>query len=154
MVQVIRQAHLPGTYELSEPESNTLGPVICKTCSDRHGKQTAGALHTVWIAIEDWEMVWWLCRDHADKASVESTGQATVPEKCPRYGSHTYHILIFRSIPKGHHGKGTRGALACLGLMINVRVGAEDSIKEWLELAFANSITHYAQGVKQPDPQT
>ena len=65
-MSVVRQAHLPGNYELYDPSSNALGPAICKGCWEQAGLHQATSLRTVWISVEGTKMVWWLCGDHAD----------------------------------------------------------------------------------------
>jgi hypothetical protein len=71
---VVRQAHMPGNYELYDSSSNMLGPVICKDCWEQEKKQTTAPLETVWVSVEGWRMVWWLCRGHADLMKARRTG--------------------------------------------------------------------------------
>jgi len=65
---------MPGNYELYDPSSNKLGPVVCKICWEREKKQTTAELQTVWVSVEDWRMVWWLCRGHADDTKAKRIG--------------------------------------------------------------------------------
>jgi hypothetical protein len=60
----VRQAHMPGNYELYDPSGNKLGPVICKLCWEKSGIQNHSSLNTVWVSVEDRRMVWWLCGGH------------------------------------------------------------------------------------------
>jgi len=61
---VVRQAHLPGNFELYDPEENRLGPPVCKICWERFGKENSASLNTVWVSFESRSMVWWLCGGH------------------------------------------------------------------------------------------
>ena len=63
----VRQAHMPGNYELYDPSSNKLGPVVCKECWEGFKKETTAPLDTVWVSFKGERMVWWLCQNHADK---------------------------------------------------------------------------------------
>ena len=73
-MDVVRQAHMPGNYELYNYSSNKLGPVICKTCWELEKKQTTAPIKTVWVSVEGWRMVWWLCRGHADNMKTKRSG--------------------------------------------------------------------------------
>ncbi len=66
-VATVRQAHMPGNYELYEESENRLGPMICKDCWERFGVQNPDSLSTVWVSAEGRRMVWWLCQGHADE---------------------------------------------------------------------------------------
>ncbi len=68
----VRQAHMPGNYELYDLSANRLGPVICKLCWERAGLQNLSSLNTVWVSVEGRRMVWWLCGGH--KAGLKSEG--------------------------------------------------------------------------------
>jgi hypothetical protein len=68
---VVRQAHLPGNYELYDLSSNKLGLVVCKICWERHGKQTTSPMSTVCVSVEGYRMVWWLCQNHADELKAK-----------------------------------------------------------------------------------
>ena len=63
---MVRQAHLPGNYELYDPLSNAPGPGICKGCWEQAGIRATTSLRTVWVSVEGRPMVWWLCHDHAE----------------------------------------------------------------------------------------
>jgi len=62
-VSLVRQAHMPGNYETYDPQTNTLGPVVCKLCWERSEKKNSTSLYTVWVSYKDRRMVWWLCGD-------------------------------------------------------------------------------------------
>ena len=70
----VRQAHLPGNYEMYEPSSNKLGPVICKECWEGYHKETRSPLDTVWVSFKGERMVWWMCQDHANKLKAKKSG--------------------------------------------------------------------------------
>ena len=70
----VRQAHLPGNYEMYEPSSNKLGPVICKECWEGYRKETSSPLDTVWVSFKGEKMVWWMCQDHANKLRAKKSG--------------------------------------------------------------------------------
>jgi hypothetical protein len=70
----VRQAHMPGNYELYDEPANRLGPVICKLCWELFNKQEFGSLNTVWVTFEGRRMVWWLCADHM--SGLKTGGQA------------------------------------------------------------------------------
>ena len=73
----VRQAHMPGNYEMYEPQTNILGPVVCKLCWERFSKKNPTPLNTVWVSYKDRLMVWWLCNGCTD--SVKAGGyQATM----------------------------------------------------------------------------
>gem|GEM_PF-2994057 len=57
----VRQAHMPGNYELYNQASNRLGPTICKHCWEEDEKENPGPLNTVWVTSGGRQMVWWLC---------------------------------------------------------------------------------------------
>ncbi len=67
----VRQAHLPGNYELYDSSSNKLGPVVCKECWEGFKKETTAPLDTVWVSFKGERMVWWLCQNHADKLKAQ-----------------------------------------------------------------------------------
>jgi hypothetical protein len=76
-VSLVRQAHMPGNYETYDPETNSLGPVVCKLCWERFEKRNSTSLRTVWVSYKDRRMVWWLCGDCTE--SVKAGGyQATM----------------------------------------------------------------------------
>jgi hypothetical protein len=60
----VRQAHLPGNYELYDEVSNVLGPQICKFCWEEEEARNSSSLDTVWLMVDGWTVVWWLCKDH------------------------------------------------------------------------------------------
>jgi len=73
----VRQAHMPGNYEMYDPQTNNLGPVVCKLCWERFEKENPVSLYTVWVSYKDRRMVWWLCGDCTE--SVKEGGyQATM----------------------------------------------------------------------------
>lgn len=63
----VRQAHMPGNYELYDESSNRLGPVICKDCWEKGKQQNSSNLQTVWVSVEGRRVVWWLCQGHAEE---------------------------------------------------------------------------------------
>ena len=67
----VRQAHLPGNYELYDASSNKLGPVVCKECWEGFKKETTAPLDTVWVSFKGERMVWWLCQNHAEKLKAQ-----------------------------------------------------------------------------------
>ena len=73
-VAIVRQAHMPGNFELYEELENRLGPVICKDCWERFGRQNPESLSTVWVSAEGRRMVLWLCGDHADEVKKGKVG--------------------------------------------------------------------------------
>ncbi|HVH14488.1 MAG TPA: hypothetical protein VNA15_02060 [Candidatus Angelobacter sp.] len=70
----VRQAHLPGNYEMYTPSSNKLGPVICKECWEGYKKETTGPLDTIWVSFKGERMVWWMCQNHAEKLKAKKSG--------------------------------------------------------------------------------
>jgi hypothetical protein len=72
-VTEVRQAHMPGNYELYDPSANRLGPVICKLCWERYSKRNSKSMNTVWVALEGRQVVWWLCARCAETLEAEST---------------------------------------------------------------------------------
>ena len=74
-MSAVRQAHLPGNYELYDPSSGQLSPA-CKGCWEDGGVTNTVSLQTVWVDVEGTRMAWWLCRGHADatKANPGETG--------------------------------------------------------------------------------
>jgi hypothetical protein len=60
-MSLVRQAHMPGNYEMYDAQTNRLGPVVCKLCWERFRKKNSASLNTVWVALRDRRMVWWLC---------------------------------------------------------------------------------------------
>jgi hypothetical protein len=73
-MSVVRQAHLPGNYELYDPSSNGLGPGLCKGCWEQAGVRNSSSLQTVWVSAEGRQMVWWLCHEHAN--AMKSGGRS------------------------------------------------------------------------------
>ncbi|HME18239.1 MAG TPA: hypothetical protein VKF15_00685 [Nitrososphaerales archaeon] len=73
-MSVVRQAHLPGNYELYDPSSNALGPSLCKGCWEEAGVRNTESLQSVWVAVEGSRMVWWLCSGHADAMKTNPGG--------------------------------------------------------------------------------
>jgi len=71
-MSLVRQAHMPGNYETYDPETNNLGPVVCKLCWERLKKKNPTSLYTVWVSYKGRRMVWWLCGDCAE--SVRTGG--------------------------------------------------------------------------------
>jgi len=69
-VSLVRMAHMPGNYELYEPETNSLGPAVCKLCWERFEKKNTALLRTVWVSYKDRPMVWWLCGDCAENVKA------------------------------------------------------------------------------------
>jgi hypothetical protein len=69
----VRQAHLPGNYELYDEVSNRLGPPICKLCWENAHQPNSASLHTVWLTVDGWNVAWWLCSGHQKRlGSVEA----------------------------------------------------------------------------------
>ncbi|HUK79635.1 MAG TPA: hypothetical protein VLU91_03110 [Nitrososphaerales archaeon] len=76
-VSLVRQAHMPGNCETYDPETDNLGPVVCKLCWERFGRKNSTSLCTVWVSYKGGRMVWWLCGDCTE--SVRTGGyQATM----------------------------------------------------------------------------
>jgi len=71
-VGLVRQAHMPGNYEVYDPGTNSLGPVVCKLCWERFEKKNSASLLTVWVSYGDRRMIWWLCGDCTE--SVKNGG--------------------------------------------------------------------------------
>jgi hypothetical protein len=63
----VRQAHLPGNYELYDSASNELGEVLCKMCWEEEQVMKVDSLDTVWVSSSGWLMIWWLCRNHEEE---------------------------------------------------------------------------------------
>jgi len=63
-MDVVRQAHLPGNYELYDEESGGLGPPICKFCWEKDHARNTSSLDTVWLSLDGWNVVWWVCKGH------------------------------------------------------------------------------------------
>ncbi len=72
----VRQAHMPGNYELYDPSANKLGPVICKICWEGSNERNSESLSTVWVSFEGRRMVWWVCSEHRDGLRAERAGSA------------------------------------------------------------------------------
>jgi hypothetical protein len=72
---VVRQAHLPGNYELYDEAANRLGPAVCKHCWESVGRQNSAGLNTVWVSSEGRPMVWWLCEGCTDALRGEGGGK-------------------------------------------------------------------------------
>ncbi|MDA4124705.1 MAG: hypothetical protein OK438_04545 [Thaumarchaeota archaeon] len=70
----VRQAHLPGNYELYDPDSSKPGEVLCKMCWEEGRKMNVDSLDTVWISSDGWLVVWWLCRNHGEAIKSRSSG--------------------------------------------------------------------------------
>ena len=76
MMDEVRQAHLPGNYELLDQTSNEIGPPICKLCWEEAELRNPTSLDTVWLSVDGRNVVWWLCRSHheeLDSGGVAST---------------------------------------------------------------------------------
>ena len=71
-MSLVRQAHMPGNYEAYDPQTNSLGPVVCKLCWERSERKNSESLRTVWVSYKDRRMVWWLCGDCTE--SVKTGG--------------------------------------------------------------------------------
>ena len=61
----VRQAHMPGNYEMYDQAANKLGPVVCKLCWERSREKNPASL-TVWVSYKEGLIVWWLCPDCAE----------------------------------------------------------------------------------------
>ncbi|HEV2227028.1 MAG TPA: hypothetical protein VGR56_09535 [Nitrososphaerales archaeon] len=72
----VRQAHLPGNFELYDPESSEPGAALCKGCWEEGGVRNFSALDTVWIKEEGREAMLWLCRGHLEnmKSKIGKSG--------------------------------------------------------------------------------
>ena len=75
-MSLVRQAHMPGNYELYDQSANKLGPVVCKICWERFKKENPGPMNTVWVSYEGERMVWWLCADCTRTMEAEGYGSA------------------------------------------------------------------------------
>lgn len=71
----VRQAHLPGNYELYDPDSTQPGAALCKLCWEDSGLRNSASLGTVWVATGEKVTMWWLCRNHEESARSKGTGQ-------------------------------------------------------------------------------
>ena len=60
----VRQAHLPGNYEMYDSSSNKLGPGVCRDCWENSKMENSNSLDTVWVSVKGQPMVWWLCQNH------------------------------------------------------------------------------------------
>jgi hypothetical protein len=67
---------MPGNYELYDPSTNKLGPVICKVCWERFKKENSGPMNTVWVSYEGRQMYWWLCDTCTETLKAEGYGLA------------------------------------------------------------------------------
>jgi hypothetical protein len=67
----VHQAHLPGNYELYDPDSDKPGQVLCKGCWENHGVVSVDSLDTVWVSCDGWLMVWWLCKEHEEEIRLK-----------------------------------------------------------------------------------
>jgi hypothetical protein len=76
----VRQAHLPGNYELYDPASSEPGPALCKICWEEGGLTNDTSLDTVWVSTDGRDAIWWLCARHRE--GLES--KATEPTKVIR----------------------------------------------------------------------
>ena len=45
-MSLVRQAHMPGNYEMYDPAANKLGPVVCKLCWERFERKNPESLNT------------------------------------------------------------------------------------------------------------
>ena len=77
-MSTVRQAHLPGNYQLADPELTEEGPAICKGCWEGAETQTMESLQTVWVSLAGWRMIWWLCNAHADSIVVTEAGPTII----------------------------------------------------------------------------
>jgi hypothetical protein len=75
MTKIVRQAHMPGNYELDEPGSNKIGTIVCKDCWENASQQTTSPLDTVWISLNGYSMIWWLCPNHTQKLQNGKTSK-------------------------------------------------------------------------------
>lgn len=64
----VRQAHLPGNYELYDVDLTAPGAPICKFCWEKEGVKKSSPLETVWLVKEGKRFVWWLCEGHRQEA--------------------------------------------------------------------------------------
>lgn len=76
VMSLVRQAHMPGNYELYDPLANKLGPVVCKLCWERSKRENPGPMNTVWVTFEGRRMVWWLCGDCTESLKAGGYGSA------------------------------------------------------------------------------
>lgn len=70
-MELVRQAHLPGNYELYDEDTNVLGSPICKSCWEQAQLKNSDSLDTVWLSVGGWDMVWWLCKGHHEDLSSD-----------------------------------------------------------------------------------
>jgi hypothetical protein len=71
-MSLVRQAHLPGNYELADESSGKLGPAICKGCWEEDQRQNTGQLSTFWVSVDGAKMVWYLCEGHAGEMKTKA----------------------------------------------------------------------------------
>lgn len=65
-MSTILQAHMPGNYESYDSSSREPPRALCKSCWEEHRTQTTDSLLSVWVTVDGFSMVWWLCRSHAE----------------------------------------------------------------------------------------
>jgi hypothetical protein len=70
----VRQAHLPGNYELYDSKTNELGPGVCKGCWEGAGRTITPGQFTAWVSDGGRQMVWWLCEGHASRLKEGGPG--------------------------------------------------------------------------------
>jgi hypothetical protein len=69
----VRQAHLPGNFELYDPDSSEPGAALCKLCWEEESERNTLSLDTAWIMAGGREAIMWLCRGHLE--SMRSVGE-------------------------------------------------------------------------------
>ena len=74
----VHQAHLPGNYELYDPDSSQPGDAVCKHCWEDSGKLNQGSLSTVWVTAGFSSLMWWLCPAHAEGVKAGKGGAVQV----------------------------------------------------------------------------
>jgi hypothetical protein len=65
-LEIVRQAHLPGNYELYDEDSNALGAAVCKHCWESQHIANSSSLATVWLSVDGLSVALWLCKSHRD----------------------------------------------------------------------------------------
>jgi hypothetical protein len=65
-MSTVRQAHLPGNYEIYDLSANYIGQGVCKGCWEDGRVMNTSSLQTVWVEMDGTRMAWWLCKGHAD----------------------------------------------------------------------------------------
>jgi hypothetical protein len=71
-MSLIRQAHLPGNYELDDQSSGRPLAPICKGCWEESQRQNTSSLSTVWVSVDGTKMVWYLCEGHAEEMKTRA----------------------------------------------------------------------------------